>query len=492
MINKYFLVVLIILISGCQASNQTKGDGSASFNTSSSTSFTVSDNLPRLALVIGNSNYQNAEKLANPLNDADDMAAVLGNLDFEVILKKNMKRRAMKDAVKNFTRRLNRDKGIGLFYFSGHGLQDNKFQNYLIPVNADIDTSADIEDQAVNANWVLAKMSETNNRLNLLILDACRDSLPEQNKGYINKGLAAMKGSLGSLVAYATAPNTAALGSKKRRNSVYTQYLVRALKTKANFSVLDMLTYVTNKVAGETGNRQIPWHSGSMKDIFCFRSCDLSKEIAGRDAEIARLKEQLKASKQQQTIIPTTKTTKPEFSNNLIAGKVFQDRLKDGSLGPKMVVISTDSFRMTNINVHEYYQYPKHEVSVDKFAIGVYEVSFAEYDKFAEADGRRKPYDEGWGRGNRPVINISWNEAFAYTQWLSNQTGKNYRLPTNAEWEYAHRTKIQAKNTENKIYIKSWWDNNQWFHHAANRNRYNSNIHILRNGFRVVRAAWIH
>jgi formylglycine-generating enzyme required for sulfatase activity len=501
MIKKYFLVILIILISGCQVSNQTKGDGNSSFNTSSnsSTNFTITDNVPRLALVIGNSDYENAEKLANPLNDADDMAVVLGSLGFEVILKKDMKHRAMKNAVKTFTRRLNREKGIGLFYFSGHGLQDNKFQNFLIPVNADIDTSADIEDQAVNANWVLAKMSETNNRLNLLILDACRNSL--QEKSYIKKGLATMKGSLGSLVAYATAPDNAALGSEKKRNSVYTKYLVEALKNRSNHSVLDMLTYVTNKVAVATENRQIPWQSGSMKDIFCFNRCGVSNEqaekianikkqqaekiarrdekIAERDAEIARLKREsdakiarlqakLKATEQQQgiagsqikptPIIPSNRIAGSQIkptpiipSNNFVAGKVFQDRLKDGSLGPKMVVIPAGSFRMGDIQGGgDDDEQPVHRVSVGKFAMGVYEVTFAEYDKFAEADGRTKPDDRGWGRGNRPVINVSWNDATAYTEWLSNQTGKKYRLPTEAEWEYAARA-----GTETKF----WWGN---------------------------------
>jgi formylglycine-generating enzyme required for sulfatase activity len=136
---------------------------------------------------------------------------------------------------------------------------------------------------------------------------------------------------------------------------------------------------------------------------------------------------------------------------NLVAGKVFQDRLKDGSLGPKMVVIPAGSFRMGDIQGGGYSdEQPVHRVSVGKFAMGVYEVTFAEYDKFAEADGRTKPDDEGWGRGNRPVINVSWNDATAYVKWLTNQTGKKYRLPTEAEWEYAARA-----GTETKF----WWGN---------------------------------
>jgi len=93
---------------------------------------------------------------------------------------------------------------------------------------------------------------------------------------------------------------------------------------------------------------------------------------------------------------------------------------------------------------------PVHRVSIKRFAMGKYEVTFAEYDKFAEATGKSKPDDEGWGRGNRPVINVSWHDAVAYTKWLNEQTGKRYRLPSEAEWEYAARAGTTTKY---------WWGN---------------------------------
>jgi formylglycine-generating enzyme required for sulfatase activity len=132
-------------------------------------------------------------------------------------------------------------------------------------------------------------------------------------------------------------------------------------------------------------------------------------------------------------------------------GKVFRDRLKDGSLGPEMVWIPAGSFRMGDIQGGGGSdEKPVHSVSVNGFAMGKYEVTFAEYDKFAEATGRKKPSDSGWGRGNRPVINVSWHDATAYAEWLSQQTGKQYRLPTEAQWEYAARA-----GTETKY----WWGN---------------------------------
>jgi len=106
------------------------------------------------------------------------------------------------------------------------------------------------------------------------------------------------------------------------------------------------------------------------------------------------------------------------------------------------VVIEPGEFKMgcASRTECENTELPIHKVTFSKpFAIGKYEVTFEEYDLFAMATGRAWPDDEGWGRGQRPVIDVLWKDAVAYTQWLSEQTGKRYRLPTEAEWEYVAR-----------------------------------------------------
>jgi formylglycine-generating enzyme required for sulfatase activity/serine/threonine protein kinase len=141
-----------------------------------------------------------------------------------------------------------------------------------------------------------------------------------------------------------------------------------------------------------------------------------------------------------QRSIPERAAEKRE--SRLESGTVFRDRLKDGSQGPEMVVIPAGTFQMGDIQGDgNESERPVHTVHITRpFAIGRYEVTFEEYDGFAAAAGRKLPVDNGWGRGQRPVINVSWNDAVEYAKWLSIQTGKRYRLPIEAEWEYAARS----------------------------------------------------
>ncbi|MCY4659491.1 MAG: SUMF1/EgtB/PvdO family nonheme iron enzyme [Acidobacteria bacterium] len=118
------------------------------------------------------------------------------------------------------------------------------------------------------------------------------------------------------------------------------------------------------------------------------------------------------------------------------------DVFRDCPACPEMVVVPAGRFRMgclTGGDACRNDELPVHEVEVASFALGVYEVTFEEYDRFAAATGRERPNDRGWGRGDRPAINVSWEDATAYAAWLSEETGAEYRLPGESEWEYAAR-----------------------------------------------------
>jgi formylglycine-generating enzyme required for sulfatase activity len=119
---------------------------------------------------------------------------------------------------------------------------------------------------------------------------------------------------------------------------------------------------------------------------------------------------------------------------------LLKDKLRNGDSGPVMIKLPGGRFRMGDIQgIGDSDELPVHEVELDSFAICRYPVTFFKYDAFCSAMNRKKPDDNGWGRGHRPVVNVNWQDANEYCQWLSKETGHIYRLPTEAEWEYACR-----------------------------------------------------
>ena len=165
-------------------------------------------------------------------------------------------------------------------------------------------------------------------------------------------------------------------------------------------------------------------------------------------------------------------TTKDELTRVLEGKPVQQTGVTSGVNEPEMVEIQPGEFWMGSDEKDPQAgkdEFPRHKVTIRyPFLIGKYEVTFEQYDTFALATGRDLPDDRGWGRGNRPVINVSWDDAQAYTVWLSEQTGKSYRLPTEAEWEYAARAGTTSsywwgndvgKNKANCYDCGSEWDN---------------------------------
>ncbi len=155
---------------------------------------------PRTALVIGNSQYQSSP-LANPENDAEDIAKKLRGLGFEVIHKNNATRKQMKQVIRQFERKLRKKGGVGLFYYAGHGVQI-KGTNYLVPLKAEMEYEYEVPDEALSANSVLRAMESAGNDMNIVVLDACRDNPFSRSWRSSSRGLARMNAPTHPLVVW--------------------------------------------------------------------------------------------------------------------------------------------------------------------------------------------------------------------------------------------------------------------------------------------------
>ena len=515
----------------------------------------------RVALVIGNSDYRRVPKLANPTNDATLMAQALEEVGFEVIAETNADRRTMARAIKAFGRTLRAagPETVGLFFYAGHGVQASG-ANYLLPLTAEVVDEADLEIEAVSAQWVLSQMESAGNALNMVILDACRNNPYRGSFRAATRGLARMDAPSGSLVAYSAGPGKVAHDGIGR-NSPYTAALAAAM-TKPGLDIEDVFKTVRRSVEAETNGGQTPWEESSLKGDFYFvpqgstvtvtppqaapafdaRAVELAfwNSIAG-SGNVAMFEEykrrypegtftgladlkikELTAEEQTAALPPPATPTPEEIERGLGLSreerKLIQRALNDlkheagvddGIFGsrtrkairawqvasntdatshltgdqakaliargrevqvavgtyetptpptlnpgdtfhdcpecPEMVVVPAGSFLMgspESENRRDEDEGPQHRVRIPKpFAVGRFEVTFAEWDACVADGGCNgyRPDDQGWGRGNRPVINVSWEHAKAYVRWLSRETEKSYRLLSEAEWEYVAR-----------------------------------------------------
>ncbi len=220
----------------------------------------------KLALLIGNSSYK-VGPLTNPVNDVRAMAIKLQQLGFTVIKKENASRADMMDAVRDFGTQL-QNGGIGVFYYAGHGIQ-SKGQNFLVPVDSDIRSEDELATRAYNAAEVLEKMDTAKNRINMVILDACRDNPFARSFRSGGRGLAGIDHSpRGTLVAYATSPGSTA-SDGVGANGLYTEQLLRAM-SEPGLELGEVFKRTSANVLELSEGKQMPWLMSSVTGDFYF------------------------------------------------------------------------------------------------------------------------------------------------------------------------------------------------------------------------------
>jgi formylglycine-generating enzyme required for sulfatase activity len=479
----------------------------------------------RIALVIGNSNYSESP-LLNPANDARDMAQTLRGLGFEVIHGENLSQNDMKRNMRAFGDKI-RNGGVGLFYYAGHGIQISG-RNYLIPIGAAISNEEEVEYESVDVGLVLAQMENARNRLNIVILDACRNNPFARSFRSTQKGLASIDAPGGTIIAYATAPGSVA-SDGTGRNGLYTQELLKHIQM-SELNIEQVFKQVRIAVRSKTQGKQIPWESSSLEGDFYFSasvpkpdaiksntspafdpaSIELSfwesiknsgdaddfkayleKYPGGAFVALARNKiRSLETSSKPPATNPNVPVgSKPktgtgasplplrgfEFDTVMVnsSGSVTNRRkgqaqyfTEDISGVPlEMVEIPGGTFLIGTASgdvgkvaaeckryipddskwqVDEWVKWetPQHTVKVPSLYMGKFEVTQAQWRAVSRLPKviRDLPSDPSKFKGdNLPVEWVSWEDAVEFCERLSRSTGRQYRLPTEAEWEYACR-----------------------------------------------------
>lgn len=249
----------------------------------------LSDDLPRTALVIGNSEYESVAPLANPRNDAAAIATALTRAGYRIhsgSAQIDLNREQMNSVVRSFAADVTKSGGIAFIYYAGHGIQVDG-QNYLIPVDAKIRKKSDIISQTVDLQDLLIAVSDSNVEMKVVVIDACRDNpfesiASENERGEvqvasvdtdnglrsISSGLSQIVAPPGSLVAFATAPGTAALDGDGS-NSPYAEALINVIG-EPDLRVEDVFIAVRNRVSSTTFGKQIPWETSSLTSVASF------------------------------------------------------------------------------------------------------------------------------------------------------------------------------------------------------------------------------
>jgi len=451
----------------------------------------------RIALVIGNGAYQNVKPLKNPPNDATLLAATLKKLGFEVTVGTDKSQREMKQLIREFGQRLRGGGGVGLFYFAGHGVQA-RGHNYLVPVDAEIQTEADLEDAAVDVNYVLNMMDDAQNALNIAILDACRNNPFARSFRSAQEGLAQVKAPTGTLIAYATAPDSVAADGGGA-NSPYAEELTKQIQV-SGVLLETMFRRVAEQVSARSGGRQEPWFSANVKGDFYFtnrKNLSLSNTPAKIDAVavereywetirssndpqdykdylqtypdgayvgVARAKiRQIETARNTRPVDSQPSNTQPSNSSGNKTSEPAGAAKTSASPPPKsfrsqqgieMVYIPPGEFVMGSTNGPKIEQ-PVHRVTIiEGFYMGRYEVTQSQWQAVM---GNNPSALKRCGT-NCPVEWVSWDEAQDFIKKLNEANeGFKYRLPSEAEWEYACRAGTTGDYYGDDVDDIGWW-----------------------------------
>ncbi len=483
----------------------------------------------RVALVIGNGAYPDAP-LRNPPNDAQAMAHKLRVCGFEVIEKINSDQRGMEEAIREFGMQIQRG-GVGLFYYAGHGMQVQG-TNYLIPVGTEVKAEDEVKFKSVDAGMVLSKMESAGNRMNIMILDACRNNPFDRSFRSADRGLKKMDAPTGTLLAYATAPgNIAADGTGE--NGLYTAMLLKHLDTPG-LAVEQVFKRVRDDVMKATGDSQVPWESTSLRGDFFFVPGEsmpspspapimppppaavayghlqvnvnapnsqvyvvgtyrgtaspgqpLNLQNLGTDTIQVRVtaggykestqQHTLKANEWTQAVFelapvevtlpaPVQSSPRPEARPQPPSQQVGQTRTFSlpGGASIEMVWIEPGTFLMGSPSSEEGRDSDEaqHKVTINQgFYLGKYEITQAQWEAVM---GFNLSALEG---ANHPVEQVSWEDVEVFISELNLSAGSEvYRLPTEAEWEYACRAGTSARwsfgEDESQLGEYAWYRGN--------------------------------
>jgi formylglycine-generating enzyme required for sulfatase activity len=410
----------------------------------------------RVALLIGNAIYLDGNlPVSTALHDVRNLATELRRSNFEVDLMENLTRAEMRRVLDAFFAKI-QPGSAALFYFSGFGLQIVN-QSFLIPVDAQIRSETEAKRDGFALDNILSRIAQKAARVKVAIIDASRRNPYEGRFRSFSAGLGRIDVPDGTLAIYATAP-----GKVKDDDSGATSLFMQQLLTEIrdpNNTAEQAFSRTKLAVSAASGNEQIPWVVSSLNEDFYFaKSKSMPRPAPAQPPPVAL--SPLPEPARPPAPAPTRPSSSTETGAATVPSGVADQprRVPEASTAspmptnifrdcpecPEMVVIPAGSFDMGGAG--RPFDRPVHRVTIgQQFAFSRYEITFDNWDLCVEAGGCQfKPDDHGWGRGDHPVINVSWFDAKEYVAWLSQRTGKAYRLPSEAEWEYAARGGTQT------------------------------------------------